>query len=192
MFNTNYTHDSNQFFTQRYDVLQFRCGCWNDSYISIPIEKNTLSFLIISHTSDRTMSFILDMKIRINTLCNSWDPNCNTGSSPSLNWIYSLISLSIHQFDFKLPNPFSTLRNSNHQSIHILSLISHSSIPSWIPLSSIHSNSLHYLGISMSELQTFRRSYIPPLPSILTKDVCLKNCEALGAAGDHGIDNKRK
>ena len=38
----------------------------------------------------------------------------------------------------------------------------------------------------MSELQTFRRSYIPPLPSILTKDVKIKNCEALGAASDHG------
>ena len=38
----------------------------------------------------------------------------------------------------------------------------------------------------MSELQTFRRSYIPPLPTILTKDVNVKRCEALGAAADHG------
>ena len=38
----------------------------------------------------------------------------------------------------------------------------------------------------MSELQLYRRSYIPPLPTILTKDVTIKNCEALGAAGDHG------
>lgn len=39
----------------------------------------------------------------------------------------------------------------------------------------------------MSELQTFRRSYIPPLPTILTKDVIIKKCEALGAAADHGL-----
>ena len=39
----------------------------------------------------------------------------------------------------------------------------------------------------MSELQTFRRSYIPPLPTILTKDVNVKKCEALGAAADHGM-----
>ena len=38
----------------------------------------------------------------------------------------------------------------------------------------------------MSELQTFRRSYIPPLPTILTKDIQIKKCEALGAAADHG------
>ena len=38
----------------------------------------------------------------------------------------------------------------------------------------------------MSELQTFRRSYIPPLPTILTKDIQIKRCEALGAAADHG------
>ena len=40
--------------------------------------------------------------------------------------------------------------------------------------------------LKMSELQTFRRSYIPPLPTILTKDVEIKKCEALGAAADHG------
>ena len=38
----------------------------------------------------------------------------------------------------------------------------------------------------MSELQIYRRTYIPPLPTILTKDVEVKKCEALGAAGDHG------
>ncbi|OAO16563.1 Phosphofructokinase PPi dependent [Blastocystis sp. ATCC 50177/Nand II] len=37
----------------------------------------------------------------------------------------------------------------------------------------------------MSELQIYRRTYIPPLPTILTKDVEVKKCEALGAAGDH-------
>ena len=45
---------------------------------------------------------------------------------------------------------------------------------------------LFYRVIEMSELQTFRRSYIPPLPTILTKDVEIKKCEALGAAADHG------
>ena len=39
----------------------------------------------------------------------------------------------------------------------------------------------------MSELQTFRRAYIPPRPTILTKDIQIKKCEALGAAADHGI-----
>ena len=45
----------------------------------------------------------------------------------------------------------------------------------------------------MSELQIYRRTYIPPLPTILTKDVEVKKCEALGAAGDHGsfADNMR-
>lgn len=38
----------------------------------------------------------------------------------------------------------------------------------------------------MSELQIYRRTYIPPLPTILTKDVEIKKCEALGAAADHG------
>ena len=43
----------------------------------------------------------------------------------------------------------------------------------------------------MSVLQESRRSFIPPLPKILTKDVAVKKCEALGAAADHGISLRR-